>query len=450
MILQKVYRKLQFFVQSEKRVFALLFLIALSIVSAEIVVFDLFSEVNFYAIESWDSVEYLDAMSLLFEEFKGHPTRPIGFPIFLKLIAIISGKSFNYFIFFCSQFVLWLLTAFFIYKIIAIFKPKKMALGLAIFFQVLGAPAARMIWVMTEITYSFLLILIMYLFIKYIQTKKEALFYLMWLTLVYTILVRPPLMYSILLLIGVFFIFFALRQQYLTMIFVLILPLSAYLFQTQLVKEISGERRISYIGDITAYYYFDAYLHAKLNTNDKKGRNELWKKLHKDKRAELDLPYDNFPYLVKKKKNWIETSLYVRTEIYNDFNQYPITFLWTYGRNFFQNSVGGNYMLRKTHNNKPMLTKIYFWITRFQNLLLTFSFFISVFFFLFRFRQRTISLNIILSLLLLIIFNHVLTDPISFVQGDRFRVVIYPLYIMLFILSGALGKAEFCFKKVIN
>lgn len=416
-----------------------IYLIALAILFFIIIIFEyhyfeLFTDSAFSSIYTADGREYLDATDTLFNQSKAHPTRTIGFPLFLKVIYLVGKGEFDYRIFFVSQLLIWFFTDLLIFFLVDKFRSGLTAFMAALLFLLLPGTGIRCLQIMTEPLYFFLLTSFAFLLIVGVLERKNNMIIGGWIILVFSILVRPTLFYGFVIILPWFLYYFFEQRKFFNLIVCLLFPIVFIGTQVRLIHNLTGEYKLSYIADITTYYYFSAYISATENSDNKMQRDVKWRELKMERKEKLQLHSSYFSRAVLEKNDWKESSAEIRNEVKIQVTKKTLIALKVYFRNFLQNSLGGNDNLVWINSNGAVFTRILFWLSRIQNLLITFLF-LSVF------CSHTIAYKMYRtklwqakSIIILIILNLILTDPISFAQGDRFRIVIFPLVLILFFI----------------
>lgn len=417
---------------SKKR-YSILMLAALfcTIILGEYFYFDLFSDATYSLITNDDGREYLDAMDSFFDEFKGHPTRPVGYTFFLRIIYLLSGGVFNYKIFFFAHLLIWFCTTIITFFSIRLFRGNKISFLLSSILLLLPGTSLRCFQIWTEPLYAFLLsCIVLFLLIGY---KKQQISYFTgsWIILVFSVLVRPTLFYTCILIFPIFFYYYLKNKVYYSLVFISILSFLLIGGQARLIYNLTGEYKLSYIADITTYYYFSAYVVATNSTDSKDMRDARWFELRTERENELGLQADIFSGSVLAKDDWKTSTERIRKIIKREVSKNGCVTLFIYTRNFLQNSTGGNDNLIWINQDNSFTTRVFYLISRLQCTLFTFTFLFTLFFHLTVWKNWQTQLWILKSIIFLIILNLILTDPISFAQGDRFRVVIFPISLIL-------------------
>lgn len=410
----------------------LLMLLFLVVILGEHYYFNLFTDAVFSAIYTADGREYLDATDVLFNQFETHPTRPIGFPIFLKLIYLVGAGEFNYRIFFTSQLLLWFSTSVAIFFSVRKLKNNLIAFIAAAAFILLPGTSLRCLQIMTEPLYAGLLAsFVLFLILGTVKNKTNFVL-ISWLILVASVLVRPTLFYAVIVVLPWFSYYFFKKKKISQLLICFSIPLLFIGTQTRLMFNLTKEYKLSYIADITTYYYFSAYIIAAKTSDNKEERDEKWTELKEQRKEELGLKASNFSRALLEKKDWMESGTKIRDIVKSEITENPAIALAVYFRGFVQNSTGGNDNLVWINSSNSASTKVLYWLSRLQNLIFTFLFFVAFLFHLLDYKKLKTELWQVRSIIILVVLNLMLTDPISFAQGDRFRIVIFPLILILF------------------
>lgn len=416
-----------------KRTFVLCMIILfLIIIFCEHNYFNLFSDAAFSEIYTADGREYLDATESLFNQFQTHPTRPIGFPILLKSIYLLGNGEFDYRVFLSSQLFLWFATSLAIFLSVSKLKSNLIAFIAAASFLLLPGTTIRCLQIMTEPFYACLLASFALFLILGLVKNKTNYVLISWIILVFSVLVRPTLFYAVIVVLAWFAYYFYKNKKISQLLICLSIPILFIGSQARLMSHLTNEYKLSYIADITTYYYFSAYIIAAKTSQSKGERDTRWTELKEERKAELGLVSPNFSRAVLEKKDWQASSKKIREIVKSEIIDNPRVALAVYLRGFLQNSTGGNDNLVWINRGNSTFTKALYWLSRVQNLIFTLLFFIAFLSHLLDYKRLRTGLWQAKSIIILVILNLILTDPISFAQGDRFRVVIFPLILILF------------------
>lgn len=376
-----------------------------------------------------DEIEYIDAGRLLFLEFKAHPTRTIGYPIFLQFLKFISSEGNYRTALFLGQVFLWLGAGFFFYKTILLEAKQRIALNFLILYFTLVGPLAVFYKEKTEILMLFLLTSCLYFFIRYLKFKNYWSLLIAFSLFCYSILVRPTCLYlSFVFLAFLLFYFYRNRQMKWIFRFATIFIFTIGL-QFLLMFRTYQEVEFTKIDELTAYLYLDGYVKNYDIFRSKAKNDEAWKKEIKIRRDKLGLPRDSFPNKLLsvdwKKKNQI-ISKQLKTTIQNE----PVNLILVIVRNIFSNSLGGSDIryCGDSSINKLIIKYVYIF-SRGQNIMFIGLFYMSILLFFWNSRKSKILL--IQLPIIAIILNIIIGSGISFAQGDRFHFLMYPMIIYL-------------------
>lgn len=418
-----------------------LFVIASIVLVGELYFFDLLSTYNRLHTYSGDSHEYFSAADLLFSEFRGHPTRPVGFPILLKLISFFSDGKFNYTIFFTSQVAFWYATIALIYLTVRLFKTEKIAfIGGLIFISCVGF-SMRFLQIMTEPFYTFLLTFSIWLLFSGYQNQKAFRILCAWFLVCFSVIVRPSLFFSIIILLPLICLSFYKIKNYIYIF--LSISIAVFLIGGQAILTYKSTKvvKLSFIGEITLYLYHDAYLQALKDSKSIAQSDILWGKVREKRKVEIGLvPVENYSTGLLKKEDWLLTSRKIKSTFFENVWESPVLATINYFQILFRNSVGGSDNLINIKNNYTKLTYFAFLLSRLQNLVLTifcFLFFLKV---IIDWKKYVNPIWQIRFALMIILMNIILLSPVSLAQGDRLHVVFYPIIIIIMCLDVNLSS----------
>lgn len=370
-----------------------------------------------------DSYEYINASNILYKEFIPHPTRPLGYAFILGLpnlfIDSVSLKGYLIFSVILNLFF-WFGTIILLYKSLHLFIGKRSSFFATLFFIICIGNVTQIFYVLTETVVTFLLLLMSYFLLIHIKNKNTKYLILGVSVLNIIILFKPGMFYfagfiSLSLMLYLFYI----RKIKKLKSFYFILSVLLVAIQFSSIYKTYGNITPSYIGKLAWYHYLGAKSNAKAN-------NISYSK-------ESDIRLSTF-----KDLNWNDKSrvsvIDFKNQITGNFNNVLIV----YAKNIFGNiSIGSGaiplYDNEKNNISNLRFNRILWQISRYQNILFVFLFLMSLVL-IFYYRRKVNAFILISSG---VVLYTILTSGISFLQGDRFHIVFYPLVIIniLYLLS---------------
>lgn len=381
-----------------------------------------------------DPISYWEAARGIYTEGgKLHPLRPFFYPFLIGLPSLFFGeKGFNLWWVLSLNFIFWLSTVGFIFKVLINHTNRKIAFIGAFIFMSNSSNIINCWSVLAESLFHFLIVGSLYFFTKYYTNNTNAKSFIAFFTFFcFSFITRPTYFPLIFILIPLFI--FAIYKRYLTL-FVSIISLIIFTFTIGFsilkMHKTYGNYTLSYLGDCALYSFFGAY--SKVVKTDKtlEQINADWRvesvaRSKKMARYDALIPWSDLPPLVSADL----------TEQMRDNKWGLVT---TFGRDLVSNSVASNGDIFHLINfeNRPffdvILRGVSFW-SRLQNVLNSLVSLLMLLFFL-RFRTHFYAKNRIICAFLGIIcvlsLFTVLISVVSFSQGDRFHLVALPLNVV--------------------
>lgn len=368
--------------------------------------------------QTGDQLSYLLAGKNLYAEFKFDIIRPFGYPLIIGFPGLLGcgplGQSLFVFFF---QAVCWLGSGLILYKILC----KTTSRNLAIFGAVLYSVNLSAVYYCTEglceTVFTSCLLLIVYWFMRFIYTKKVTFLLYFALFLFISSIIKPITLYFSLVtfIIILFYVLINHRERRFKPILLLVVFfLSTIGLQYYGVHKTYKKWEFSCIGKYTLFRYHGSYADAldrNISINEAQRNRDSLLQLQNNDLNKID----KFLVMDIKKKMFNSTFFM--------FKAYVLS--------LYSNTMSGS-----SPPNIGYTQTSYKNITLFQNIVYTNIMILSALlvFMLFCFFKKYRS-SILLFLFFCSIFSGALwlISGISFWQGDRFNIVLYPIIIIVFL-----------------
>lgn len=362
-----------------------------------------------------DSESYFESAQNIYIYQRGHNYRPI-------VLAAIQGIPFlfgfsNWMVYkSCAlmNFIFWIITSILIYKIGLTYFYKKTAFLIAVITLFCISSSISIFHLLSENIYIFFIVLTFYFLQEYYKKNSFKYLAIALSILTVTMLIRPGAM-----LLAIGFIIFFLKELYRNynrkIMFFFYLSWLLVFIQCVGLKYQFGNFTISYIDSVTYYNYLGS---KAICLRDGKEYNQM-----NNPRGNYIYSFVNNGQMIKK----TATDDLVEQLMHNKFYLF-----YAYLSDIYDNSTTGNTILRDCVNIKNTsyfkpVQKLLFWITIWQNKILTIGgFFIAVYSFFFYFKKI-----ILLSLISFFVIYTIILSGVSCSQGDRFNIVFFPLLLLL-------------------
>lgn len=380
----------------------------------------------------FDTFSYIEALQLLINEQCAHPTRCIGYPLFLFLPYHFFQITTTFFIsVFVLQNIILLWSYLLMYKVIQYYKAKNTALIITMLCMSNISYITFSFHALTETVCTFLLIQFIYSLHNYILFKKNKNILLAVLCICIAVLFKPGLLYLFLLIVFIFSIYFFYKKQSKLPFFFLIIAICSVGVQSMMMYKKYNTFKISYIDQITQYRYFNTSVLAYIQ--------------HKDKLQlmnERDSIMSNSIKYLSINEQYKKYGSITTLESKCLWQNHPLLCLKAYFENLFSNFHTGNTMIRDLDDRQmytPTLKKKVYDYTRVWNMLcIILLAFLNIFLiFQYFFDKKNFYTNTKLIFVSLCVFlcNYIFfLSGISFFQGDRFNVVWMPICLVAFII----------------
>lgn len=395
-----------------------------------------------------DPESYWGAAKLIYTEGgQPHPLRPFLYPFLIGLPSFL-GASTNdsLWIVLSFNFIFWLMTIVFIYKILITLTNNKIALMGALIFILNTSNIINCYAVLAESLFHCLIIGSIYFLLKYYTNNKNALCFSVFITLFCLSCITRPT-YSPLLLVLIPLFIFIIIKRYLSIyliVFSLIVFSFTIGFNAYKMHKTYGNWTLSYIGECTIYAFFSAY--AKIASPEKTTQQmaDDWFVEYHNRGDKIPRSNDSIP--------WTALHSIVFDDLKEQFKDNKTGLIMAFGRDLLSNSVASNGdVLRltdfKNQRYFSVLQNAVFGWGRGLNILNTTAALFVIPLIFWRFsgyfwrNQRPIfwilSVNTVLSIFTILI------STVSFTQGDRFHLVVLPLSLVsLGIIFAHRGRRE--------
>lgn len=385
------------------------------------VVFDLGEFI--YKVIPPDTINYIKASNMLYNDLTAHPTRPIGYAFISGLPNLFcSSLSNNGYILFgiLLNFISWVVSIVFFFKTTSLFFSHKFSFLITLIPIFTLGSIFSVFWMLTEPITILMLSLISYNLSKYIINEDIKHLIVATSLLNLAILVRPGFIYlglvaSFTLIIFLIKNFKRIMSKTALMGFGVSLIFIA--FQYGMMYKTYGKATPSFIDKLTWYHYLGAKSQAEAEGIPLNSIKEL---------RRLELSGKSF-----KEKSQI-SSADIKRQVKE--NTYIVFKHWTL--NIVRNSISGSGIIAsmKKENQSKFLnifSTLLFRISQLQNTFFTLVFCFSIFFLV----KNKFNHSIAIFLLAAIVAYIIITSGISFSQGDRFHHILYQSIILIFLLS---------------
>lgn len=395
-----------------------------------------------------DPDSYWDAAKLFYTEgVKPHPLRPFLYPFLIGLPSFFgASKSNSLWIALSFNFIYWLMTIVFIYKILITLTNNKIALLGASIFILNTSNLINAYAVLAESLFHCLIIGSIYFLLKYNTNNKNTGHFYAFITLFCLSFITRPT-YSPLFLVLIPLFIFAIIKRYLSIyliVFSLIIFSLTIGFNAYKMHKTYGNWTLSYIGECTIYVFFSAY--AKIASPEKTTQQmaDDWFVEYQKRGGQIPRSNPSIP--------WTALHSIVFDDLKEQCKNNKMGLMMAFGRDLLSNSVASNsdvlhFTDFKNQRSFSALQKIAFWWSRCLNILNTTMALLVIPFAFWRFRgyfwqnQRPVfwilSVNTVLSVFTILI------STVSFTQGDRFHLVVVPLSLVsLGIIFSHRGRRE--------
>jgi hypothetical protein len=360
-----------------------------------------------------DSFSYFDAATDLFVHLRGHCYRPIGFAFLTGLPYLFGAKGVAIFSWSISLNVLfWLGSAILLFQLAKQFCKPSWAFFVALMYLSCVGPATITQHLLTENTYTFLILLFLFFWDRY-QSSNRYLFLSIGLgVLLFSMLVKPGSKFlAILVFVYVIQIIYQHRKSRST----LFIYGAMVLIAVQLVgmKAQFGNATLSYIDGITYHNYLctkavclqEGVPYHQIN-------NERAAYLHQ--------------FSLSERKN------IAATDFTHQLTSNTLNLIKAYASNLWDNIISGSPYIQDCVNRNAVASfdqtkAIVFAVSKWQNRFFTSLGVLLALWTLVRYKQ-TGKTALMASIILLYI---VLLSGVSCSQGDRFHLVIYPFTMLL-------------------
>jgi hypothetical protein len=379
-----------------------------------------------------DPASYWEAAKLIYTEGgQPHPLRPMLYPFLIGLPSFFgASESYSLWIVLSFNFICWLMTIVFIYKILIDLTTTKIALISAVIFILNTSNIINCYAVLAESLFHCLIISIIYFLLKYNSNNKNTGYFYIFITLFSLSFITRPT-YSPLFLLFIPLFILVIIKRYLSfylIVFSLIIFSFTVGFNAYKMHKTYGNWTLSYIGECTIYVFFSAYAKVASPEKTTQQMGDDWFVEYQKRGGQIPRSNDSIP--------WTALHSIVFDDLKEQFKNNKMGLMMAFGRDLLSNSVASNGDVLHLTNFKNQrcfntLQHAVFWWGRGLNILNTTAALFVIPFAFWRFRgyfwhnQRPIfwflSVNIVLSIFAILI------STVSFTQGDRFHLVVLPL-----------------------
>jgi hypothetical protein len=360
-----------------------------------------------------DSFSYFDAATDLFVKLRGHCYRPIGMAFISGLPYLFGANGTAIFGWsFYVNVVCWLSSALLIYAIVRSILNQKWAFYTGLLYLFCVGPATICFHLLTENSYTFLVLVFIYGWIRYQNTQKYAFLAMSLSVLLFSMLVKPGTKF---LAIGVllYCIKIIYNQRKARVSWLIYGSLGIIAIQLIGMKAQFGNATLSYIDGITYHNYLctkavcyqEGVPYHQIN-------NERAAYLH-----QFSLP---------------ERKVIAAADLKQQLTHNTLNLFKAYCSNVWDNTISGSPYIQDCENRNQVasfsVTKsVLFSVSKWQNRFFTSIGLIFALFTIVRYKQAG-KVAVMTSMVLL---YTVVLSGVSCSQGDRFHLVIYPLALIL-------------------
>jgi hypothetical protein len=312
---------------------------------------------------SGDPVSYWEAAKGIYTEGgKPHPLRPYFYPFLIGLPSFLGVSTNNaLWIVIAFNFICWLGTVAFIYKILKNNTSNKIA-SIGTFIFVVNTSNIINCWsVLAESLFHFLIIGSIYFLLKYLCNKQYTGYFIAFVAFFCLSLITRPIYSPLLFLIMPLFIW-AIFKKHLslfiaaTSVFIFVATVG---FNAYKMRQTYGNWTLSYIGQCTIYVFYSAY--AKIASPEKtiKQSGEDWLVEYRKRGKEIPRNNDSIP--------WTALNAIVSNDLKQQLKDNKTGLLMAFGRDLLSNSIASNGdVLQLTDFKqqlyfKPLIQAVFYW-----------------------------------------------------------------------------------------
>jgi hypothetical protein len=368
-----------------------------------------------------DAESYFESAHNLYFLHKGHQYRPI-------LLALIQGIPFA---FGCSNwevykacfpinFLFWVGTVLFVFKILSGFLSKKKAFYTSLIALLFIGSIICIFNLYAENCYLFFIVLAFYFLQKYYASYNFLFLAISLSIFVISMLIKPGAKLLAICFIA-FFIKEIVKNYNKKTILFLYGSFFLVLIQCGLLKKQYGDFTISYIDSVTYYNYLGS---KAVCLSQGKNLNQL------------DNPRMDYIFTLSNS----ETKKVALDDLTNQISNNTFYLFYAYLSDVYDNSTAGNTALDYTINIKntayfEFSKAFFFTLSKIQNIFFTSTgFFLSIYFFITCFKKERYF-----SLISFFVLYTIVLSGISCSQGDRFHLPIFP-FVLILILKFSIQK----------
>lgn len=379
-----------------------------------LIILNFFLQLNSQQLILNDSLNYIESAQFLYNDFRAHYYRPFVMAFITGLPLLFSNSvTYLYDFSLIVNIISWLSTTLILFETAKYYLVPKKAFFIAIIYLFLVGTTTVLFDLLSESIYILTLTLAYYFFLKYYKTLNFKFLSIGLSLLIISVLIRPGAKFLAIVAI-LFFIRILVVNLKNKSIFFFYSSILLVLIQCFAVKIAYGNFKISYIDSYTYYNY----LGAKSNLLKK---NENLKDFNSKER---DIYLTQFSF---KKANAVAQKDFVNQLTNNTFNV-----IKAYVDNLHYNTTDGSSRILLSENVRKtgyfeILKTTFFYLSKIQNILFTLlGFGLSLLFVIKKYKKDNFSF-----LVAVFILYTILISGVSFAQGDRFHIVIYPFVLIL-------------------
>lgn len=364
-----------------------------------------------------DSLTYIEAAKMLYNDLMVHPYRPAGFALlsglpflFFNEPSILSLISFGVFI----NFIFWVATCVTLYRSLGLIIDTKRAKLGTLFLILSVSPVVYSFFLLTESLSALLILIVANQVLKFHLYKISKHAFIAASFMILSVLIKPGVLYlaifCLILLIG-FTVYEKIRFSHYC--WLVVISICFVVAQVIAMNNSFEKHTVSFIDKTTWYMYLGAEAEASK-------KNVSLEEIRAQRDAKL------------KPLSWSQKSNLAKRDLVDQFKHNYGFVLSNYFDNLIWNTISGNGILKriakqKTSRFHSLLYYLLFIVSAVQCLVYVGASMFAIGWILLKKKL----LNVFIVNASAIIIYLVMTSGISFWQGDRFFVVFYPVTILL-------------------
>ncbi|NNK87700.1 MAG: hypothetical protein HKO90_05415 [Flavobacteriaceae bacterium] len=367
-----------------------------------------------------DTSTYIEASNMLFADFKPHPLRPVGYALLLGLPNLfmdnVGDRQYITFGILLNLFC-WLASIVILYKIFLNWFKTKVAFWLTLFWVFSLGTVAQNFLALTDSVAVFMLMLLSLYLVKYQGSGKMKYMIISVSLLNLLVLIKPGFLYLAILSTLTLVVFLIKKQKFHSGVWLLLMSVTLIGVQYVMMYNSYEKVKVSFIDKVTWYRYLGAESYAKVSHLE-------YLEVRETRTAEL------------AGRSYKQIDELSSDDMKHQLRENPTAVLSSMAENLFSNSIAGSYGILAVQNILPpdktfylAASRLLFTLSRLQNMAFVLLYLVSLILVLRKIRRvdpSTLFLQLLASYV-------ILTSTVSFRQGDRFHLVIYPIILIIFL-----------------